>query len=182
MTTMNAKAELENRRLEPSHSISNSTTMDVAAEVLQSLGDDQQQQADGGEAVKEESVPPPPKKADDKEGSAEAAADSEPAEVKSPEEEAPPPKDAADNGEREQQLQAEAPKGEDLGKRYLPEHKKPDAAPTFPEKVGTTNRDVCATAIVRTIATVDIWFELDILSRSFLPRVPSALLCWSLSP
>jgi hypothetical protein len=176
MTTMNAKAELENRRLEPSHS----STMDVAAEVLQSLGD-KEQQAEGGGAAKEESASPPAAKTEN-EGSAEAAGDSETAEVKSPEEEAPPPKDAAADNDERQQLQAEAPKGEDLGKRYLPEHKKPDAAPTFPEKVRTTNTDVCATAIVRTIATVDIWFELDILSRSFLPRLPSALSCWSLSP
>jgi hypothetical protein len=79
--------------------------------------------------------------------------------VKSPEtEEAAPPASPKEEeeegepssaGERAQAEAAASKGGEELGKRYLPEHKKPDAAPTFPEKV----RQPGATAIVRANGT-----------------------------
>jgi hypothetical protein len=172
MTTMNAKAELENRRLEPSNTDS-SNTMDSAAEVLQSLGDNQQ--AESGGAAKEEA---PPKKEAEENGSAGAEADSETAaeKVKSPETEeaAPPapPKDEEEEGEPSstgERAQAEAASkgGEDLGKRYLPEHKKPDAAPTFPEKV--RRRGALRRSYVRMVP-VDIWLRTRFFVTIISPR------------
>jgi hypothetical protein len=40
---------------------------------------------------------------------------------------------------KEQQIADEAAAAASNAKRYLPEHKKPDAAPTFPEKVSNNN-------------------------------------------
>ena len=79
---MNAKPELENRRLEPSNN--SSSTMDSAAEVLQSLGDNQQ--AESGGAAKEEApakeAKPAVKKASPKKEAEEAEA--KPAAKKAP--------------------------------------------------------------------------------------------------
>jgi hypothetical protein len=72
-------------------------------------------------------------------------------------EEEAPEAPAGDSGEKEQK--------EDSPKRFLPDHKKPDAAPTFPEKVskqrcrplkGKHQRTVCV-QFVLTNSTIDIF-------------------------
>jgi hypothetical protein len=140
---MNAVAGLllENRRID-----SRPATMDAAAEALQALGDPPTPPDPSGKA--------PPPDAAGSEPVAGTEEDTDPAAVDKKQEEpdaAEKPEDPTKEEETESKEGAEA-KGEDGGKRYLPEHKKPDAAPTFPEKVRTAEEALSVASGTRATA------------------------------
>jgi hypothetical protein len=119
---MNATADLlmENQRIDP-----RLKTMDAAAEALQSLGEKTQPTDKTTKTESEASTP--------------GTGTDVPVDKKQEEEEEVDPLEKPEisikQEEEEPSKEETKDKGEDTGKRYLPEHKKPDAAPTFPEKV-----------------------------------------------